>query len=143
VLAPEIARSLAPAAAVLEHDMRLVSAGRDAESAARDPALARYRADRAVAEIALVLLDALVALTPDLPFNGADASIRALVRGAFGCIDPDADLQLIRLARAALSTWVEHLLTLASKPATRALGSGVARELDAFADAFAVELPKR
>ena len=46
-LAPEIARSLAPVAAVLEHDMRLVSSGRDAESAARDPALARYRADRA------------------------------------------------------------------------------------------------
>jgi cellulose synthase operon protein C len=142
-LAPEIARSLAPVAAVLEHDMRLVSSGRDAESAARDPALARYRADRAVAEIAPVLVDALVALTPDLPFNGVDASIRGLVRGAFGCIDPATDLPLIRLARAALSTWVEHLVILASMPATRGQGSGVARELHAFVDALAVELPNR
>jgi small GTP-binding protein len=144
-LAERVALALAPVAAVLERDMRLVSAGRDLESAARDPGLSRYRTNRAVAELAPALRDAVAALAPDAPASGIDASLRALVRGAFGSMARDAALDasptLMALARGALSTWVEHLLVLASAPATPERASGVARELSAFADALAADLP--
>ena len=94
-LAERVAQGLTPVAAALERDMRLVSAGRDRESAANDPALRRYRTNRAVADIAPALRDALAALasegvpalapetvaalTREPPASGIDASLRALV----------------------------------------------------------------
>jgi cellulose synthase operon protein C len=146
-LAEQVAKGLASVAAVLERDMRLVSAGRDRESAASDPALRRYRTNRAVAEVAPALRDALARLAPEAPANGIEASLRALVRGAFGSADPDVALDafpaLLALARGALSTWVEHLLVLASTPPSQERASGVTRELSAFADALAADLPNR
>jgi cellulose synthase operon protein C len=152
-LAERVAQEVTPVAAVLERDMRLVSAGRDRESAASDPALRRYRTNRAVAEIAPALRDALArleregapALAREIPASGIDASLRALVRGAFARCEPEAALDdpptLVALARGALSTWVEHLLVLASEPAPAERATGVARELSAFADALAADLP--
>jgi small GTP-binding protein len=141
VLAERVARALAPVAAVLEHDMHLVLAGRDRESAARDASLARYRANRAVAEVAPALRVALVAIAPEASPSGVDASLRALVRGAFGCAEPDATPSLVGLARSALSTWVEHQLVLASTPVSPGRAAGVARELRAFAEALSEEMP--
>ncbi len=141
-LAERVAQALAPIAASLEHDMRLVLAGRDSESAGRDPALTRYRVNRAVAEVSPALRDALVAVAPEASPLGVDTSLRALVRGAFGCAEPDATPPLLGLARSALSTWVEHLLILASAPASPGRAAGVARELRAFAEALVADLPK-
>jgi small GTP-binding protein len=140
-LAERVAQALAPIAASLERDMRLVLAGRDRESAAQDPALTRYRANRAVAEVSPALRDALVAVAPEASPLGVEPSLRALVRGAFGCAEPDATPPLLGLARSALSTWVEHLLILASAPASPGRAAGVARELRAFADALVADLP--
>ncbi len=141
VLAERVAQALAPVAAVLERDMHLVLAGRDRESAARDTSLIRYRANRAVAEVAPALRDALVVVAPEASPSGVDASLRALVRGAFGCTEPDATPPLVGLAESALSTWVEHLLLLASTLASSGRAAGVARELRAFAEAFSEEMP--
>jgi small GTP-binding protein len=140
-LAERVAQALAPIAASLERDMRLVMAGRDSESAARDPALSRYRANRAVAEVTPALRDALMAVTPEASPLGVEASLRALVRGAFGCAEPDVTPPLVALARSALSTWVEHLLLLASAPASPGRAAGVARELRAFAEVLVADLP--
>lgn len=146
-LAERVALALGPAAAVLEGDMRLVSAGRDRESAANDPALRRYRTNRAVAEVAPALRDALIDLAPEAPSSGLDPSLRALVRGASGDVAPDAALDakpaLIALARGALSTWVEHLLVLASASPPPERAAGVVRELSAFAGALEADLPAR
>jgi hypothetical protein len=140
-LAERVAQALAPIAASLERDMRLVLAGRDSESAARDPALSRYRANRAVAEVTPALRDALIAVTPEASPLGVEASLRALVRGAFGCAEPDVTPPLVALGRSALATWVEHLLLLASAPASPGRAVGVARELRAFAEVLVADLP--
>jgi small GTP-binding protein len=139
-LAARIAESLAPVEAGLERDMGLVLAGRDAESAARDPALARYRSNRAVAEITPALLAELGRRVPEVP-SDIDASLRALVRGACSCLEPASGIPLVGLARAALATCVERLLSLASAPPPAENAAGVVRELDALAAALAVELP--
>jgi hypothetical protein len=103
--------------------------------------LTRYRANRAVAEVAPALHDALLAVAPEASPTGVDPSLRALVRGAYGCAQPDATPPLVELARSALSTWVEHLLLLASAPASPGRAEGVARELRAFAEALSAEMP--
>jgi small GTP-binding protein len=141
-LAGRLAGALAPAAAGLAGEMRLVLAGRDAESAARDFSLVRYRVERAIAVLVPVLLAELGHLAPGATGEGVETSLRALVRGAVGGVSPDADVSLMALARGALRTWVEHALARASARDSPSRARGAARELDAFVEALSAELPK-
>jgi len=117
-------------------DLELLVTGRDAGAAAQDPAMQRYRVDRAVARIASPLAEALVALTQDAGIE-QDAWLslaRTIVRAAAwtgGAIEAAA------LARAALGSAVDELAARAVVPVEAALFSGLRRELEALAAVLA------
>jgi len=138
-IAGELARSLAPAAQTWSRDLSLVYIGRDRDRAARDPVLARYRVERAVAALATPLARAVAALVPDSSAAPAQlgASARALVRAAAEATEaPDPQALLLPLAKAAVSTLVEHLFatSVAAGPDTPAVG--LKRELLALGAAL-------
>ena len=117
-------------------DLELLVTGRDAGAAAQDPAMQRYRVDRAVARIASPLAEALVALTQDAGIE-QDAWLslaRTIVRAAAwtgGAIEAAA------LARAARGAAVDELAARAVVPGEAALFSGLRRELEALAAVLA------
>jgi translation elongation factor EF-G len=137
-LAEQLATSLAPSAEVYTRDLSLVFVGRDPEAASRDPVLARYRVDRAVAALAPPLSRALASLAPEASLSPAQLapSARALVRAAAAASPPQDDAPLLALARAAVSTLVEQLFTLSSAPAPAAQAASRLAELRALAGAL-------
>jgi small GTP-binding protein len=138
IVSDQLGRSLGPAAEAWRRDLALVFVGRDPEAAERDPVLARYRVERALALVAPPLTLAMAALVPEAPLSApALAPIaRALVRSAAGASAPDPDALLPPLARAAVATLVEHLFALSVAPAPSAGVPGIVRELRAFAQAL-------
>jgi GTP-binding protein EngB required for normal cell division len=133
-LAERLAASLTPQAAAWTRDLELVFIGRDPELAARDPVLARYRVDRAVAAFAPSLSRALSAIVPEieLPPGRLAPSARAVVRAAAWSAADDAGPLLSATARAAVATLIEQLLALSVPPAQPAGAAGVLRELGAI-----------
>jgi GTP-binding protein EngB required for normal cell division len=138
-LADRLAASLTPQAAAWTRDLELVFIGRDPELAARDPVLARYRVDRAVAAFAPSLSRALSAIVPEveLPPGRLAPSARAVVRAAAWSAADDAGALLSATARAAVATLIEQLLTLSVPTAQAAGAAGVLRELGAIRVALA------
>jgi small GTP-binding protein len=134
-VAAKLSRSLAPHAVQWQRDIELVFVGRDRESAARDPLLARYRVDRALTTLAPPLARALASLAPpgSVTPEDMDPPARAIVRAAaFGSAVPGDDT-LAAIASAAVATLVDELFAR-STPAVPARAAGVIlRELGAFA----------
>jgi GTP-binding protein EngB required for normal cell division len=134
VLADRLATSLSPQSAAWARDLDLVFVGRDPETAARDPVLARYRVDRAVAAIAPALARALSAIVPDIDLAPARLAspARAAVRGAAWSAPTDGATMLSAIAQTAVATLVEHLLGMSVAPPPSTVAAGVLRELSAF-----------
>ncbi|HLK40243.1 MAG TPA: hypothetical protein VKU41_26005, partial [Polyangiaceae bacterium] len=137
-IADHLASSLEPHAAAWARDLRLVFVGRDADAAARDPVLARYRADRALTMLAPPLSHAMAALAPEARVAPTDLLhvARAIVRTASSGL-PGVEPLLAAIAQAAVTTFTETLFALSTTPARSSTSHGVLRELGAFADALA------
>ena len=144
-IAERLAASLSPQAAAWTRDLELVFIGRDPEAAARDPVLARYRVDRAVATLAPALSRALSAIAADvdLPPARLAPQVRAAVRAVAWCAPAEglgrdlaaerAPALLPAMAQAAVATLVEQLLAMSVAPAPSDRGArDVLRELHAF-----------
>jgi small GTP-binding protein len=135
-LAERLAASLAPSAEEWTRDLELVFVGRDPEAAGRDPVLARYRVDRAVAAIAPALSHALSAIVPAVEIAPARMAThaRAVVRAAAWCAPPETNDMLSAIGRAAVTTLVEQLLELSvpPSPSPSISAAGVLRELKAI-----------
>ena len=133
-IAERLAASLSPQAAAWARDLELVFIGRDPETAARDPVLARYRVDRAVAAIAPALSRALSAIAAEVDLAPARlaAPARAVVRAAAWCAPAETPGMLSAMAQAAVATLVEQLLAMSVAPAPSTVAAGVLRELSAF-----------
>jgi small GTP-binding protein len=138
-LAEQLATSLAPSAEAYTRDLSLVFVGRDADAASRDPVLARYRVDRAVAALAPALSRALASLAPEAALSPAQLAptARTLVRAAAAASPSQDDAPLLALSRAAVSTLVEQLFTLSSAPAPSTRAAPLLAELRALAGALA------
>jgi len=111
--------------------------GRDADAAAVDRALARYRVDRAIAHLTPPLARALASASGDAALTPAETlrMARPLVRAAAGCAD-DFEALLVPLARASIATLSEHLFALAVAPSPAPRARGLERELIALRDAL-------
>jgi GTP-binding protein EngB required for normal cell division len=141
-LATQLAQSLAAHANAWVRDVDLVLVARDPDAAARDPAIARYRVDRALAGIAPALSRALASLAPETDLLPSDvmAGVRAVVRAAtWGA--PAGGETLLRaivpaVARAGVATLLDQLFAMSMAPAPPARSAGVLRELRAFASAL-------
>jgi small GTP-binding protein len=138
-LAEQLATSLAPSAEAYTRDLSLVFVGRDADAASRDPVLARYRVDRAVAALAPALSRALASLAPEAALSPAQLapSARTLVRAAAAASPSQDEAPLLALSRAAVSTLVEQLFTMSSAPAPSTRAAPLHAELRALAGALA------
>jgi hypothetical protein len=137
-LADQLATSLAPAAEAWARDLSLVFVGRDPDAASRDPVLARYRVDRAVAALAPPLSRALASLAAESGMTPAQLapSARVLVRAAAAASPPDSGALLPPLARAAVATLVEQLFALSSAPRPETQSAARLREMRALAAAL-------
>jgi small GTP-binding protein len=130
-----LATVLEPAAEARKRDLDLAVTGREPRTAAADPLLARYRADRALVRLAPPLAYALAELVPssDLAAKELVPLARALVRGFASA---GGDPPVSALARAAATTLVEHLGALAVLPPAVSRANGRVRELSALANAL-------
>jgi GTP-binding protein EngB required for normal cell division len=140
-LADRLAESLEPHARAWIRDVDLVFVGRDREAAARDPVLARYRVDRALAALAAPLARALASLAPEVGLTPAQvtALARAIVRAAAWSAPPEAEgaeAAARAIARSGVTTLVEHLFTLSTGPVHAGSAGGIVRELGSFAGAL-------
>jgi hypothetical protein len=106
--------------------------------AERDPVLARYRVDRALAALSPPLARALASLVPDIALPPAQLApaARAIVRAAAwtGAVDPEALVRAI--ARSAVATLAEQLFARSVPAAAGGRAAGVARELRVFSAAL-------
>ena len=130
VIAERLAGSLSPQAEAWTRDLDLVFVGRDRETAARDPVLARYRVDRAVAAIAPTLARALSAIVPEVDLAPARLARRLAPPFAppLGARPPRRRGLLSAVAQAAVATLVEQLLAMSvASAAVDGRGGGPAR----------------
>jgi small GTP-binding protein len=136
-VAERLAAGLASAATAWRRDLAVAVTGRDADAAAADRALARYRVDRAIAHLAPPLARALASASGAAALSPAETlrMARPLVRAAAGCAD-DFETLLVPLARASIATLSEHLFALAVAPAPAPRARGLERELIALRDAL-------
>jgi small GTP-binding protein len=141
-LAIRLAESLDPYAQAGARDVNLVFVGRDRESAALDPVLARYRIDRALASLAPPLSRALASIRPEVGLMPAQIlpAARAIVRAAAGSYPSDVATVVAAIARAAIATLSDQLFASAAAAPRPTLAPGVVRELRAFAEALRSEL---
>jgi cellulose synthase operon protein C len=137
-IAERLWASLSTQEAAWRRDLEIVFIGRDREVAERDPVLARYRVDRAMAALAPALSRALSAIAPevDLPPTRLAPLARAVVRTAAWSAGGDAPDGLRAAAQAAVATLVEQLLAMSVAPAPSNAAAGVMRELRAFRGAL-------
>lgn len=137
-LAAELASALQPHADQWAADMALVFVGRDPDAAERDPVLARYRIDRAIATLAPPLARSLASLAPEASLTPAQLGplSRTLVRAAASASAPDAGALLPPLSRAAIATLVEQLFAQSVAPPPQSASQGALRELHALAAAL-------
>jgi small GTP-binding protein len=136
-VAERLAAGLAGAATAWRRDLAVAITGRDADAAAADRALARYRVDRAIAHLAPPLARALASASGDVALSPAETlrMARPLVRTAAACAD-DFDALVPPLARASIATLSEHLFALAVAPSPAPRARGLERELIALRDAL-------
>jgi small GTP-binding protein len=135
----ELSRSLSAPAQAWGRDLALVFVGRDRESAARDPMLAHYRVERAVASLAPPLARAMASLARESGLGPSQLapSARALVRAAAEASEgTEPDALLAPLARSAIATLVDRLFSLSVPPPSAPGPAGLLRELRAFAAAL-------
>jgi GTP-binding protein EngB required for normal cell division len=137
-LSARLAASLLPDAEGWARDVNLVFVGRDPEAAARDPVLARYRVDRAVAALALPLARALASLVPEVRLVPDDLlhAARAIVRATAWGPSSDPSSLVRAIARSAVATLAEYLFAQSSAAPPTGRAAGVVRELRAFATAL-------
>jgi small GTP-binding protein len=147
-IADRLASSLSAHAQSWARDLALVFVGRDADAAARDPVLARYRVARALGTLGPALSRALASLAPEARVSPAriEPIARAIVRAAASSAPPEVDALLSAIGRAAVATFVEMLFALSVASRSPTIAEGVLRELRAFAAAlesyeFASESP--
>jgi cellulose synthase operon protein C len=123
-----------------QRDQRMIVTGRDDDAAQRDPALAQYRVDRALAHLARPLETELARLLPDAPQArrlGVRSIARAAVRAFAATADPRADPLVAAMVGAALATLGEAIAASAVPSPTSGGASGRVRELRALAEALA------
>jgi hypothetical protein len=141
-LSTQLAQSLSPHAEAWIRDVDLVLVGRDPDAAARDPAIARYRVDRALAGISPALSRALASLAPETDLLPSDLmpSVRAVVRAATWGAPSNGDTLTstvaFAVARAGIATLLDQLFAMSIAPVRPARSAGVLRELRAFASAL-------
>jgi hypothetical protein len=137
-LTVRLARSLAAHAEAWARDANLISVGRDPESAALDPILARYRVDRAVSALSPALAHALAAMAPEVSASPTALTpmSRAIVRAAAWAAPASAAALVGAVARAAIATFAEQLFAWSAPPPPSDRSAGVPRELHAFAVAL-------
>jgi GTP-binding protein EngB required for normal cell division len=137
-LTERLAASLLPYAQGWAHDVDLVFVGRDRDLAERDPVLARYRVDRALAALTPPLSRALASLVPhvSLPPAQLAPTARAIVRATIWSSAPDPEAQVRAIARSAVATLAELLFARSLQAPATGHAAGVARELRAFAAAL-------
>jgi hypothetical protein len=134
-IATQLEASLRSYALAWARDLEQVFVGRDARRAMADPALSRYRVERAIAALAGPLTRALTSAVPaaDVPPDALDPPVRAIVRTAAACAPPDADALIAGIARAAVATLVELLLRFEDTRPASTHAAGTLRELEALA----------
>jgi small GTP-binding protein len=141
-LAAQLADSLSPYIQAWIRDVDLVLVGRDPQAATRDPVIARYRVDRALAAIAPALARALSSLAPEARIMPVDLmpSVRAVVRAATwgapatGETPPKAIAPAI--AGAGIATLLDKLFAMSIAWAPPARSASILRELRAFTSAL-------
>ena len=141
-LSTQLAQSLSPHAEAWIRDVDLVLVGRDPDAAARDPAIARYRVDRALAGIAPALSRALASLAPETDLLPSDLmpSVRAVVRAATWGPPANGETRTatiaLAIAGAGIATLLDRLFAMSIAAVPPARSAGVLRELRAFASAL-------
>lgn len=136
-VAARIVEGLAKPSAAWTNELAIVAAGRSADVAAGDASLQRYGVDRALAHLARPLAHALAGaadgtgVTPGELAPLARASIRAFASVA------DSSAPLLPLARSALASLVEHLVSAAAAPQSPLRAAGLVGELSSFSDVLA------
>jgi small GTP-binding protein len=137
-VAARIAESLGAPAATYARELALVVAGRT-DGAAADPSLQRYRVDRALALFSRPLSHALAGAADGSGVAPSDLGpmVRATLR-AFASVAGDG-APLLPLARSAVASLVEHLLSASASPPAPPRAGGLVGELAAFADVLRVE----
>ncbi len=138
--AAKLAASLSPHVESWTRDVDLVFVGRDRESARRDPVLARYRIDRALATLAPPLARALASLAPAGSLSPADlmSNARAIVRAAAASSAPDDPSVVASAAAVAgIATLADDLFARSAAVLRPGPAAGILRELRAFAAALA------
>jgi small GTP-binding protein len=135
-VAAAIAESLGPAKAAWEREMALVVAGRDRAALARDASLVRYSIDRALAHLARPLAQALAGAADGSGVPPADLAplTRATIR-AFASVAAEG-APVLPLARSAVASLVEHLVSAAAIPPAPPRAAGLVGELTALAEAL-------
>jgi hypothetical protein len=141
-LAVQLAESLSPYIKAWIRDVDLVLVGRDSETVARDPVIARYRVDRALARIAPALSRALSSLARETEILPSDLlpSVRAVVRAATWGVSASGETALgaiaSAIASAGIATLLDQLFAASVAPAPPTHSSSVLRELRAFTSAL-------
>jgi hypothetical protein len=124
--------------ALLDKDLEVAQLGRDAEATEKDPVIARYRVDRAVARLAAPMSEVLARMTAEKGERPlvSDAELlpfcRTLLRG-FGVGDAR---DRSALARAAVAVLVERLGAAALARTQPPKSARRVDELSAFAEAL-------
>lgn len=133
-LAANLAESLEPHAQSWARDADLIFVGRSGE-ASRDPAIMRYRVDRALAALAPALTRALASLAPEAGVAPADLlpGVRSIVRAAVEASPFDAGAIVRAMARAGIAMLVDGLFAASTAARVARPAEGVVCELRAFA----------
>jgi hypothetical protein len=136
VLGERVTKALAPHVAAWQKDLEVVAAGKQ-QDAAKDPALVKYRVDRALAHLAAPLEAALTRLWPAAP--ATRLGVRSIARGAvrtFAVSSRDFEAPIESLVSSALATLGEALTAaaVAVRPAASVVGR--VRELRVLASAL-------
>jgi hypothetical protein len=135
-VATRIAESMLRPSAAWKSELAIVVAGRTAEGIAGDLPLQRYRVERALGHLARPLAQALAGAADGTGIAPADLApiARASVR-AYASVASEST-PLLLLARSAVASLVEHLVSAASSPALPPRAAGLVGELSAFAAAL-------
>ena len=135
----QLTEALTQRAAALRLDLAQVLIGRDRSTPAEDPLMRRYAVLRTLEALSGPLAAALASLSGPARISPADVLplARALIRGALASSgDPNPELDVVAVARAATATLVEYLFALSSGGEAGVESRGMVRELTAFARAL-------
>ncbi|MGA2448989.1 MAG: dynamin family protein [Polyangiaceae bacterium] len=131
--------ALTDRAAALRQDLAQVLIGRAKSTDAQDPTTQRYVALRTLEALSGPLAGALASLSGPARFRPEDLrpAVRALIRGSLASTrEPNPEIDVLGLARAATAMLVEHLFALAASGSPTGASPALLRELSAFAAAL-------